>query len=98
AFAVLDGNRQQLAGLAPGRERGGDSLHAERDVTTDERERRVRSEHAGQQAGLAEDLKAVADPEHRSAVGGELRDRSHDRREAGNRTAAEVVAVGKAAR
>ena len=44
-------------------------LDAHRDVAADERERRVRAEHAGEQAGLAEDLEAVADPEHGPALG-----------------------------
>ena len=51
----------------------------------------------GKQPGLAEDLEAVADPEHRPAVGGERGDGSHHRREARDRSAAQVVAVREAA-
>ena len=50
--------------------------HRERDVAADERERLVRAQRAGQQAGLGEDLEAVADPEHEPALGGEARDRA----------------------
>ena len=57
----------------------------------------VGQQRAGQQARLAQDLEAVADAEHRAAVGGELGDRLHHRREAGDRAGAQVVAVGEAA-
>ncbi len=43
--------------------------------------------------GLAADLEAVADPEHVAALAGELDDLAHDRREAGDRAGAQVVAV-----
>ena len=46
---------------------------------------------------LAEDLEAVADAPHQPACGGELLHRLHERCEAGDRTAAEVIAVGEAA-
>ena len=45
----------------------------ERDVAADERERRVRAQRAREQAGLGEDLEAVADAEHEPAVAGERR-------------------------
>ena len=40
--------------------------HATRHVAADERQRLVRAEHAREQAGLGQDLEAVADPEHRA--------------------------------
>src|SRR5258708_6090659 len=46
----------------------------------------------------ARDLEAVADPDHETAVGRELRDALHDRREARNRAASKIVAVAEAAR
>src|SRR5579864_2311018 len=46
---------------------------------------------------LAEDLEAVANPDYESAVGGESRYALHDRREARDRAASEVVAVTEAA-
>ena len=57
----------------------------------------VGQQRAGQQARLAEDLEAVADPEHRAAVAREGDDVLHDRREARDRADAQVVAVGEAA-
>ena len=51
----------------------------------------------GQQPRLAQHLKAVADPEHRPAVGGERGDRLHRGCETRDRPGAQVVAVGEAA-
>ena len=51
----------------------------------------------GQEAGLAEHLEAVADADDRPARLGEARDRTHDRREAGDRTRPQVVPVGETA-
>ena len=95
---MLDGDDEPLARLAPRRERGCRPLDAQRHVTTDERERLVRAEHAWQQSCLAEDLEAVADAEHGPALRGEGGHRRHHRREAGDRPATEVVAVREAAR
>src|SRR5438874_1585149 len=61
-FAVLDRDRQRLARLAPARERRVGALRPKVDVAAEELERRVRAQGAGQQARLAEDLEAVADP------------------------------------
>ena len=54
-------------------------------------------QRTGQQTGLGQHLEAVADADHRTAVGGELADRVHDRREAGDGTGPQVVAVGEPA-
>ena len=67
------------------------------DLAAHEAQRGVGQQRAGQQAGLAQHLEAVADAEHRTALGGEPRDRVHHRREAGDRAGAQVVAVGEAA-
>src|SRR5215211_7757963 len=93
ALPVLDRDRQALPRRAAGGEGRVGALDSQNDITTDERERRVRPQRAGQQPRLAEDLEAVADPEHEAALGGEGRDRSQRRREAGDRAAPEVVAV-----
>ena len=58
---------------------------------------RFRSIAPGQQPGLEQDLKAVADAEHRSAGIGEGLDRGHHRREARDGAGAQVVAVREAA-
>ncbi len=57
----------------------------------------MRSEGAGQQPGLGQDLEAVARPEDRATGRGERLDRAHDRREARDGAGAQVVAVGEAA-
>jgi len=94
---VLDRDGQLLAGLAAGEERDAGALDAERDVLADERERLVRAQRPRKQAGLAEHLEAVADPQHGAAVGREIRDRLHRRRKPGNRPRAQIVAVREAA-
>src|SRR5438270_198063 len=58
----------------------------------------VADQRTGQEACLAEDLEPVADAPDQAPVGGEADDRVHHRAEAGDRTAAEVVAVGEATR
>src|SRR6185437_7198908 len=58
----------------------------------------VRQQRARQQTRLAQNLEAVADPEHRPAFAGELDHRLHRLREARDRTGAQVVPVGEAAR
>ena len=67
-------------------------------VAADELAVVVADQRAGQQVGLAEDLEAVADPEHRHAAPGGLDHLGHHRREPADRPAAQVVAVGEAAR
>jgi hypothetical protein len=51
-----------------------------------------------QQPGLAQDLEAVADPEHEATFAGELFDLGHDRGKARDRAGPEVVPVGEATR
>ena len=94
---MLHRDRERLALGAAGGERAVGARDPEPDVAADERERLVLAEHARQQPRLGEDLEAVADSEHEAAVAGELGDRLHDRREARDRAAAEVVAVGEPA-
>ena len=76
---MLHRDHEPLPLAAARRERRVGALDAQRDVAADERERRVRPQHARQQPGLAEDLEAVADPEHEAAVGGERANRGHHR-------------------
>ena len=68
AGRVLHGDRQQLADRAIGGEghRGLDDLEVH--LAADEAPIDVRQQRAGQQAGLAQHLEAVADPEHEPAL------------------------------
>ena len=63
----------------------------------DEAQRAVAQQGARNEPGLREHLEAVADPEHETAIRGERRDGTHDRREPGDDAGAEVVAVGEPA-
>src|SRR3954454_8397833 len=96
AGRVLDRDRQPLAARA--RERGVAVHDVEVDLAADEAQRRVGQQRARQQAGLAEDLEAVADAEHQAAVARELGHRVHDRPEPPQWPDAQVVAVREAAR
>ena len=58
----------------------------------------VANQSAGQQPRLHQHLKAIADAEHRPPLGRKALHRLHDRRELGDRPAAEVIAVSEAAR
>src|SRR2546423_10886552 len=58
----------------------------------------VAEQGAGQQAGLTEDLEAVADSPAQSATLGELDAALHHRREAGDRPGPQIIAIAEAAR
>jgi hypothetical protein len=66
-------------------------------ILANEFQLRIAHQDAGQQARFAQDLKAVADPEHETAIGGVFAHRVHHRRAGGNRAAAQIVAIGKPA-
>ena len=78
-------------------EGGVGGLGAQVDLLADVLLAGVAHERAGQKAGFAEDLEAVADAEDEAVVGGELLDRLHDGGKAGDGSGAEVIAVGKTA-
>src|SRR6266571_427937 len=96
-LAVLDRDQQLLPRPVLRRPGAGGGLDAQRLVAVAEVQVRVADQRAGQQVGLAEDLEAVADAEDRQAGLGGGHDRAHDRREPGDRPAAQVVAVREAA-
>src|SRR5918911_268871 len=73
-------------------------LDADADMLADEMQIAVANQRAGQKASLAEDLKAVADAEHKAATRRKLLDGIHHGREARKRPGAQVVAVREAAR
>ena len=98
ALAVGDRQPEHLAlGARPGERRVG-LFDPHRQDARHELEAAVADHRPRQQARLEQHLEAIADAEHRSAPRGEGRDAGHDRREAGDRAGAQVVAVGEAAR
>ncbi len=98
ALAVLEHDGDLVALVVRRGPRGRGVLDAEPLVAADELAVVVADQRTRQQVGLAQDLEAVADAEHRHPPPGCLDDLGHDRREPADRTAAEVVAVGEAAR
>ena len=93
---VLGGDREPLAGLDAGRP-GALRFDLQLDLPEVEAKPLVREQRAGEQAGLAQDLKAVADSEHRAAVRGEAGHGLHGGSEPGDRASPQVVAVGEPA-
>ena len=97
ALAVGDGDVEGVAIAGERSEAGAAVGDGEGDGLAEEVEAGVADEGAGEESGLAEDLEAVADAEDGLATGGGVLDRAHDGGEAGDGTAAEVVAVGESA-
>src|ERR1700727_1069478 len=95
---VLDRDREAMAVAASARERGISAHDLEVDLAKDELQRGVREQRPGKQAGLAQNLEAVADPEHDPAGASELGYLLHHRRKARDRSGAQVIAVREAAR
>ena len=95
---VLDGDRQEVARRALARERrvGGRRPRASTCRQT-KRSADVGQQRARQQARLAQTWKPLQIPITGPPSRGELDHRLHDRREAGDRAGAQVVAVGEAA-
>lgn len=97
-FAVCDREIQDRACRRIPRECRVWRLDAHQVVLADEMKVAVAHERSREQAGLAEDLKSIANPNHLPAAGGEFAHRLHDWRKLRNRPAPEVIAVGKSAR
>ncbi|MCY1242456.1 hypothetical protein D9M72_554160 [compost metagenome] len=72
--------------------------HFELDLAADELERGIAHQRARQEAGLDEDLEAVADAENLDALFRLGLDRLHDRHARCDRATAQIVAIGEAAR
>ena len=98
AFAVGDWDIEDLAFGGGAGESGIGRFHTDALVFADEVEAFVANEGAGEESALAEDLKAIADAKDGATGSGETFYRLHDRREAGDGSAAEVVAVGESSR
>src|SRR5271170_8371682 len=70
AFAVLDGQPQDFAGVSGAREGRAGITDADINDVADEAERSIAHQRAGEQMRLAENLKAVADADHEATVRG----------------------------
>src|SRR5215470_2944836 len=66
-------------------------------MPADELARRVLQQRARQQAGLGENLEAVADAEHLAAAAREANDLVHHRGEAPDRSTSQIISEGEAA-
>ncbi|KQP04129.1 hypothetical protein ASF28_19455 [Methylobacterium sp. Leaf99] len=98
ALAVRHADVDDLLLGVGGGESGVGPLDPQELPVADEAAVDVAHEHAGQQAGFAQDLEAVADAEHEAAAGRVCPHRIHGRRAPGDGAAAEIVAIGEAAR
>ncbi|MHC2867667.1 hypothetical protein ACVIYH_008745 [Bradyrhizobium diazoefficiens] len=94
------GNRHadHLPGIVAAGERRIGTLDAQMHVAADEFQLRIAHQHARQQAGFAEDLKAVADAEHETALRRIIAHRVHHRRTRGDCATAQVIAIGEPTR
>src|SRR5699024_3746182 len=97
ALTVLQRDADRLTPLIVPGPRGGRVLDDELLVAADEVLVVVADERTGQQMGFAEDLEPVADAQHRHALPGRGHHGLHDRVEAGDRTAAQIVTIGESA-
>src|SRR6476619_7278960 len=96
ALAVLEDDRDLLAGLEVGGPRGGGVLDDEALVDAVELAVVVADQRARKQVALGEHLEAVADAEDGQYAPRRRHERVHDRCEPGDGAAAQVVAVGEA--
>ena len=78
-------------------ERGIQALGGDRHLASQETQLTVAQQRPGHEAGLGEDLEAVADAEDEPALARERRHRPHDRTEPRDHAGAQVVAVRESA-
>ncbi len=97
AFAVGDGEADGSGSECLRIEGGAGVLDGEVDSFADEFETRIAHEGTGQETCFAKNLKAVADTEYGFAAVGKIHEGTHDRRETGDGTATQVIAVGETA-
>src|SRR5438270_669739 len=97
ALAVRDRDTDDVALGAPAGERKVGAFDEKIRPLAPKLQRGVADQRARQEAGLAQDLKPVADAPHEAAAVGELADPLHHGRETRDRAGPQVVAVGEAA-
>src|SRR5579872_3144004 len=98
SFPMLDRQREDIALARRAGKRSLRVFDSQMNPLANERQRAIASQRAGNQMRFAQNLKAVADADYQAAVGRELRDAAHDRREARDRAASQMVAVAEASR
>src|SRR5467141_58296 len=97
AIGVRDGNFEDLAIPRGVGERCVRLLDAHVHVAADEAQAAIAHHRAGEQAGLAQNLEAVADAEYHSAAVCEFFDGLHHRGKTRDGAGAQIIAVGKSA-
>src|SRR5262245_19609333 len=78
ALAMRDRHADDLARIITARERRIGALDSQTNLVTDELERGIAHQHAWQQPGLAENLEAIANAEHKAATLGMFTHRIHN--------------------
>ena len=97
ALTALQHHGDYIGGRVIGRPLRLVVLNGDSDIGVDEVQTCVAGQRAGQQVGLAENLEAVADAEHRQPCRSGGDQLGHDGREPGDGAAAQVIAVREAA-
>ena len=98
SLAVRDGHSKNRAFGGPVRERRIRNFNPKRHQIADEAQRAIAHERAREKTSLTQNLETVARAEHELARPRAAGHRLHNWRESGDRTATQVIAVGKAAR
>ena len=93
AFGVGDWNLEYLARPAGAGERSGRVFHPNMNIFTNKVKRTVSQHRSWQQLCLEQNLEAVANTQHQSAVSGKLLDHAHHRRKSCDRTCAQIISI-----
>jgi hypothetical protein len=93
SFTMSDGKAEQLPGRDLVSKSGIRCNGFQKDMFTAELERAVADQGSGQKAGLAQDLKAIADSQHEPTLFGECLHCLHDGAESSDGAGAEVIPV-----
>lgn len=97
AFHVPDGDFEHFAFLAGMSKWRVGALYPQMHRFADVLQSGIAQQRPGEQSGLAEDLKSVADTQHQPTTRGEALHWLHDRCKFGDSAGAQVVSIGKAA-
>src|SRR5918993_2109 len=98
SLAVLDGNLKQLPLFKLRGKRRIGLFDPQPSLLADELQPCIAHQRAGKQSRFTENLKTVANAQDHAAVSSEFLNAPHNRRETRHCAAAEIIAIGKAAR